>query len=462
MKGPARDGPQRNNSLKSSNRLAISKIIRQVSSKKPSEPKSKQNLAKSLSMRGLDYMSSLSSALPNQLDDGVKLVFSRQVTPSMFPQTKLQTTSKTFQKYKFLEFKVNYKPSIPDSINGVYIAYFDTDALDKPIIANKENLLRLAQSHQNAVQRSANASWSVSLPISNTDDLYFTGTTGDDRLTKQGTLYIYQIGAITNFSGESISKQLDMGLLNISWNIVFSAPQMSAELSVYDGVSQKDVLRTFKNLTTYTEFTVSGISNGFVLIGTRFRWASIPILPSWLNKGGIGSYMIVRLPQATTLSNSVKAVHSMAEPYGYDKYKTDLGTKLTSGLFNTVTLNNYIEQAFQLTKEGIKVAKLVYDVTTVIASLFVKDSTIGTLTSINYAAGDIDTNTAYVPIGANVVYWDGVHVPVVQDMIEFQDNAHALDAAVTVSYPVTLLLYKLEKPLLADTVVDSTVPKLPT
>lgn len=418
-------------------------------------------MSKQLTMQGIDYLSSITSSKPSELDDGVKLVFTRQVTPSMFPQTKLQTTSRTFQKYKFMKFQVNYRPQIPDSINGMYIAYFDTDVSEKPILANKENLLRLAQSHQGAVHKSANAPWSVTLPISNTDDLFFTGTTGDERLTKQGTLYIYQVGNITNFSGEPITKPIDMGILNISWNVVFSAPQMSPELTVYDGVSQKDVLRTFKNLTTYQTVNVSGISNGFTLIGTRFRWAKIPILPSWLNVGGKGSYMIVRLPQSTTISNSVKAIHSLAEPYTYDKYKSDLGTKLVDGLFSTASLNLYIEQAFQITKEGIKTAKKIYDVISVIATLFLKDSTIGTLTSATYA-DDETTNTAFVPLGANVVHWDGVNVPFVQDIIEFQDNAHAIDAAVTVAYPLTILLYKLENPLLVDTVVESAIPKLPS
>jgi hypothetical protein len=443
-------------------RQLVNRVDKKLSNRRNTKQSTipKINKTKELRMVGVDYLSTLSSARPRELDDGVKLIFTRQVTPSMFPQTKLQTTSRTYQKYKFMKFNVSFKPQLADSVNGVFIAYFDLDVNDKPILANKENLMRLAQSHQGAVQRSANKAWSVNMPVLGTDDYFFTGNQGDDRLTKQATLYIYQVGALSNFNGEQVDKPLDMGILSINWECIFTSPQMSNELSVYDGVSQKDVIRTFKNLVTYVNVTVAGITNEQGLPGTRFRIAKIPLLPAWLNKGGKGSYMIVRLPLASTISNSVKGIHSLIEPYTYDKYKTDLGSKYTAGLFNSATLSNYIDQAFQILKGGIKTAKLVYDVITTVASLFVANSSIGTQTNVTYAS-DIDTNTAFVPVGANVAHWDGINVPFVQDLIEFQDNAHAVDPAITIGYPLTILIYKLDEALIPDTVVESVLPRLP-
>lgn len=442
-----------------SSKSGINKQIKNLNSGN-SKKISRANKTKELVMTGNDYLASLRAALPNELDDGVKLIFSRQISPSMFPQTKLQATSRTFQKFKFLSLEAQYKPQIPDSVNGVLIAYFDTDPSDKTILANKENLLRLAKSHQMAVQVSINKSFKAKMPIVNTDDLLFTGNEGDERLTRQGTLYIYQVGTLTNFGGDPITKPLDIGILSIQWKCVFSSPQMTKDLVIYDGVSQKDVIRTFKNLTTYADITVSGITHVSQLAGTRFRFANLPLLPSWLNKGGVGSYMIVRLPKSVNLSNSVKAIHSLAEPYTHDKYSTTLESKLISGKFNASTLTSYIEQAFQIVKEGIKVAKLVYDVTTIVAGLFVKDATIGTLTNVTYA-NDIDSSSAFVPVGINVVHWDGINVPRVQDLIEFQDAAHAADSAVTVTYPLTFLFYKLEEPLIKGEIVQAALPALP-
>lgn len=413
-------------------------------------------------MVGRDYVGSLQTVKGGDLDDGVKLIFSRQISPDMFPNSNLAVKARTYQKYRFQSLDVTYTSQLPTSINGIFMAYFELDPTSTNIVANKESLLRLVQAHQGSVQRKVNQSWTVKMPIQQSDDFFYTGNKGDERLTKQATLNIYQIGIVTNFEGKEVPTSLDAGLLNIAWKIKFSSPQMSSELSVYDGVSQKDVLRTFKNLSAYTEAGAVNVTSGFAILNERFRLVSQTLRKNWLDQAGIGSYLVVRLPRASTISNSVKGIHTVAVNYSYDKYKTSFADKYSAGIMTNKQLVLYAEQAFQLLKGGIRAAKLVYDVISVAATLFVKDSSVGTQTLVTYADSTDDTSTnAFMSIGSNVVYWDGVNLPRIEDFIEFQDAAHAADSAVTVGYNYTLLLYKLDPPLNKDTIVDASLPLIP-
>lgn len=320
---------------------------------------------------GVDFLTSIKIHPDEELDNGIKLVYSKEISPTSFPNTRLELLSNAFQMYKFSRFSVRFKSLLPTVVNGLYIAYIDTDPTEQILPTTRDDLLRLIKSHQGAVQGNLQDSWMTRLPIRNDDQFFFIGNKGDVRFRKMGKLYVYQVGSATRFNGLTIDKPMDSGTLTMNWEVEFQSPQLQSLSRVYDGVTQKDILRIFSNLSFYRLWTYS-ILPAAQIGTTKYRQIN-QTLGEDLFHEGIGSYYIQKVPTLITIPTTVAAFHSIALPHSYGKYRfpgTDFYTLLTDGTFTQDDLSAWIEKAFGLVSGGIEVAKTLYDVITMISPLF--------------------------------------------------------------------------------------------
>jgi hypothetical protein len=421
--------------------------------------------------------------------------------------------------YQFTRFNISFKSFLPTVVNGLYIAYIDTDPLEQELPTTRDDLLRLVKSHQGARQGNLMENWSVSLPIRNDDQYFFIGNKGDVRFRKMGKLYIYQVGSATKFNGETIAETLDAGTLTMHWAVRFQSPQLQSLNRVYDGVTQKDVIRTFSNLSFYRQWSYT-ITSPAQLPGTKYRQVN-QMLGSDLFHEGIGSYFIQKIPTLITIPVTVAAFHTLALPYSDQRYKfpgTDLHSMITGAITSAEHVSTFIEKAFKLIDGGIGVAKKVFDVISMISPLFaynkelkryvrlssIKDSktiTIGPRIvpgteciykkSKNLHDIDEEFKTIYgdkekyktlmkelnnkksiykttpskkafidpTPDGGIVVYWDGRNTPLVQTLIEFDSNASAADPSTDVNFTQMLMAFKLDE---ANDSGQKVEPSLPT
>jgi len=421
--------------------------------------------AKTKTESGTDLLSSIKVYSRKELDGGIKIVYSVDISPSSFIGSRVELLSNMYQQYKFTKFHVKFTSSLPTAIGGIFVAYIDTDPEDRSETLSKDKLLRLASGHQFAKHVSVNESWTVKMPIQNQDDLFYTGSIGDKRFRKQGRLYIVQVGACTNFEGQAIDEDLEVGLLEIDWTATFSNPQMQDLKRVYDGESQKNILRVFSNLATYVPVLV-GLPTSTTVPGTRFRHLDIPVLPQWFTKG-TGNYQLMMLPRRTSIPHSLKAVHSLAVPYSDSQYQKTMGDREYTDIegdqaTKAKNYTDYITEAFKLIKGGIAVAKEVYDVVTLVSRVFVAGTDVNVTSAKTIVVDGTPTSDNQLPAqGAVTIYWDGINTPIVEFMAEFEDNQHAT-APIDSGFNLELefLMFKLDTPLGDEPDVNVSIPTL--
>jgi hypothetical protein len=413
-----------------------------VVSKSINKPKVSNNKSKSTVMSGSDFVSTVKLFGTNDLDGEIAVVFKYDIAPHTFPGTRLELLSNAYQFYKFSKFVVSYKPNIPSSINARYIAYFDTDPDDVQQFSTIDDVLRVAKAHQQSADGKANAPWKVSLPIKNDKTDYFTLPKNDRRFTTQAVLYVIQVGQAINFEGAAIKESMMSGALTVDWTVKLSNPQMNSMNRISDGQSQKDMIRTFKQLALYRRFDLTvGAGNQIGL--SKYRLGSYTIDPTMFP--GPGSYLVQKVPLRISLPNTLKSINT----YSPSKFESNKNRQLgIADLFNLGSITNseivtWIEKTWKTFEGGIEVAVTVFDVISSVLALFSDSQITGTQVDIDY---DLSSdNTRYLPIGYTVVHYSGGDKgPVLEEIFEFKDPAHAADTSVDVDYQSVLLFYKLE------------------
>lgn len=415
-------------------------------------------------MGGIDFIQTIKAYPEDQLTNGVKIVYAVDISPSSFVGTRMELLSNLYQMYRYDKFHIHFKPQIPDVINGVFITYIDTDPEDRQEIFSKEELLRLANAHQFAEQVSANKKWEVKLPILKQDDMFYTGNAGDKRFRKQGRLYIIQIGSITNFEGKKITKPLDLGILSARWSCTFGNPQMQSLNRVFDGASQKNILRVFSNLAKYIPFSATFPATQ-VVAGSRYRHRLLPLSDFYFPS--TGDYQVIVIPRSSTVPNSLKGVHATAAPYSDSNYSKSIQNRVYDDNPGTTSdkvsnLDKYLNQAFGLIKGGITFAKTVYDVVSLVSTFFVANlDTAVTIPTTDIMTHVDETEDSRMPAyGATVVHWDGKNIPVIEMYAEFEDNTHAVDVSgsdFTLNFELLLFKLDLEK---NGEAIDTSLPSL--
>jgi hypothetical protein len=419
-------------------------------------------VAKLSSHSGSDFIRKLDLYPKDQLTQDIKLMYTTDISPSAFPNTRMELTSNTYQMYRFKKLSFKFQSMLPTSINAQIIAYIDTDPSDtQNDVVTADDVLRLAKAHQGAVIKDVQSNWDVKLPIRNDDQFYFTGGKGELRTRSMGKLYIFQVGQATKFDGSLLTEILNAGSLSLDYDIAYQNPQLTAIPRIFDGISQKDIIRAFSNISWYRTFTVSADSTSQIG-SSKYRQTNY-VLTKELFVDGVGDYTIVKMPLSLTIPNTVKSINTFSMPKSNGNYKlpgTDLWTMLNNNIINVQSLENFINEAFKLVSGGIKVAKQIYDVISLVGLVLYNDNQVtGAQVNVNYTVGNSSVNEA-MPLGQSVVSWDGFKIPFVQEIIEFKDSAHAADNAVTVNITSLLIAYKLDKTITGKA-VEPTIPYLP-
>lgn len=408
---------------------------------------------KTLQLSGSDYVRQVDVFPVQSLDggpkDGYKLVATYDITPSAFKNTRLETLSLTYQLYRFSKVTISYVSAVPTSVNGLFMAYIDTDPTDVPKVTSGQDILRLAKSHQGSIQGKIKDNWKVTMPQRKDDQFFYIGDEGDERLRTMGKLYIYQIGQATKYDGTPLQTELSAGSLSIEWSCIFMNPQLQSVDRVYDALTQKDILRIYQNVSWYRTLSNSAggsstITNSTHIAGTPYRQGHFILHKDLFKATGPGDYIIVQMPIKLTITNTVKALNTFALPYDngqYDITKTSFFSALSPKEIST-----FMKNAYKYLEGGIKAAKTVFDVIQVASSIFLASQATGAQVTGDIMDPDdanIDHSDENLPIGQVLVHFDGNISPMVQTMIEYADITHAADNTTSFTYTVLFIAYKL-------------------
>lgn len=447
---------KRNQSMKS--------IIR----KKNSAPRTLYNNEK---FSGSEFMTNIHMIGSKRLTDGLGVIFESSISPSYFKGSRLEQLSKLYQMYKFESLTVSYRPSVPDTINATIAVYFETDPNENEKPQSAEEAMRIAKAHKGSKVVAVNAPWSIILPATSPKSFY-TGNAGDDkRLLHQAKLKIFQIGNGTSYDGKAIAEDIFAGSLTFSYKIQFWNPQLSPDFRVYDGTTQKDIIRVFGTLDSYYLADVSNISaaNNHIA-NSRFRNHKVVLDKSKLFKEGKGSYLLIRAPVTITIANTVKSLNSYAPSRKEEKSDKLISELVSAGDISTVDLNDFFDKAFEpstkpdrkdpitnIVSDSVHVIKDTFDVAKILLPAFLANTTVGaTQVNVTYS-NNTTTSNQITTVGSNVVYFDGVNAPFVEELMEFEDTSHAGDTNITFSYAIFFLAFKLYKSN-ENKYVDSRVP----
>lgn len=429
---------------------------------------------KTMRAKGTDFVRKV-DLYPEQLLDGdIKLVATYDISPSSFPNTRLELLSNTYQMYKFEKLKITYSTLLPTAVNGLFIAYIDTDPADDSILSanySSVDVLRIARSHQGSVQGKVNSNWSCEMPIRDDDQFFFIGdevsaNSSDTRFRVMGKLHIFQVGQATGFDGKPIAMELSAGALNIEWSCTFMNPQLQSLTRVYDGTSEKDVYRLLNSIDFYREYDQVvdvGRQIGIGATGTRFRHIQW-ILDKDLFSNGIGDYIICTIPLKYSTQRSIKTYATLALPYSswkgkpYDTLK-DLRSLGVDGFVE------YVNKVFQYGKKALEIASTVYDVITIASSVFIAGqipSVSNTVDICDPLDNNLDTSDENLPLGQVVVRYDGIHSPLIEEVIEYETAACAGAPEQNMTYKKLFIAFKIERPINnAGNNTDIIEPNLP-
>lgn len=389
-----------------------------------------------MSMSGIDFVRKV-DVYPVQLMDGdIKLVASYDISPSSFPNTRLELISNSYQLYRFNKCKITYTSLLPTAVNGLFLGYIDTDPSDQSVldsVQTSNDVLRIARSHQGSKQGKIRDNWSFEMPIRDDDQMFFIGDgtndNSDKRFRKMGTLYIFQIGQATKFDGSPLTEELSAGALNIEWSCTFMNPQLQSLTRVYDGVTEKDVYRVINDISWYRSYSQTSYS-GQILPNTRFRHLTWTLQKD-LFQEGIGDYVVLTLPIRFNISKAVKSVNSIALPYSQYKsvpYGITLWSAVTNfGTITTDEATTFLQNAFKFGKGAIEAARQVYDVVSLISSVFLLNAP--DVVDLEYiddpADPDINHSDESIPKGQCIIHYDGINSPIIEDWIEYESPTTA-------------------------------------
>jgi len=260
-------------------RAPVTQIIRSSGANSTSNSRPMQNV--SMSMVGSDFLSIVevrAAPTPSQ-----RILASIDISPSMFPGTRLTQLSQLYERYRFTNFKLRYVPAVPTSMACQLLVYLDTDPADNPSNpTSAENLIRQATSHAGSQQWNFHSSKVISLPLRSDKPFYYTGDTVlNPRFSLQARAYVVQVTNPVNFNGEPLTSDLQAGSLYIDWTCLFQCPQLNplaanlgqwetsflivnpnaAGLLIYDDAPRTEIPFSFKPNSEYVAWFGTNLTN---------------------------------------------------------------------------------------------------------------------------------------------------------------------------------------------------------
>lgn len=178
-------------------------------------------------MQGSDFLSIVEVKPAPTASERILAVI--DISPSMFPGTRLTQMSQLYERYRFTNFRIRYVPAVPTTVACQLLVYLDTDPTDDPSSATTaEILIRQATAHTGSQQWNFNVPKLIPLPMRADRTLYYTGDTKlNPRFNLQARAFIVQVTDPVNFNGEPVLNNLQAGSLYIDWVCLFQTPQIN-------------------------------------------------------------------------------------------------------------------------------------------------------------------------------------------------------------------------------------------
>lgn len=170
---------------------------------------------------GSDYISTIQ--LPANLTVGNAALVELPISPSNLAGSRISVLSKCYEKYRFLKLQARFVPSVPTTVGGQCVMYFDMDVGDTYSNAQSvEVMVRDAMAHKGSKMFNVHTPVDVAMPerIGLTD--FFTGPVkGENRLYYQSKLFVIGVAGLTGAtSGTTI------GSIFIDYTIRFEGVQL--------------------------------------------------------------------------------------------------------------------------------------------------------------------------------------------------------------------------------------------
>lgn len=147
------------------------------------------------------------------------------IAPGRFNGSRISLLARAYEKYRFRSVKMIYEPSVPTTVGGQFVMYFDLDAKDVPAVdSGTTTVIRNAMAHQGALLANVNAKHTVSMPIKPGLTDFFTGVAdGPEQLYYQAVFWIV---ATAGLNGTGAPATGAVGSLFVEYEVMFEGEQM--------------------------------------------------------------------------------------------------------------------------------------------------------------------------------------------------------------------------------------------
>lgn len=173
-------------------------------------------------LEGTDFIAPVTSATGG--NNAGDLLFTQQISPSKFLQTRLRQFADLYQRYRFRRIHFLYEPIANATQSGQVLGFADFD-VDNLITDNSSENLNIAAAHQG---EAITQIWEPMLfdmgQVFSFTDLYTesgASASSDPRLSIQGVFYL--------IAASLLAPNLPLGNIYVDYEIEFSIPFLSAQ-----------------------------------------------------------------------------------------------------------------------------------------------------------------------------------------------------------------------------------------
>jgi len=215
-----------------------------------------------------------------------------EISPSSFIGTRLSVLAKVYDKYRFTKCQVRYVPSVPTTVGGQFVMYFDLDVGDLVAdVSSVEVAVRNAMAHQGAELCNVYNSGMTTMPIAPGLKDFFTGAAdGDNKLFRQAKFWMV---ATAGLNGTGLPASGVVGSLFLDYTIHFEGEQLQDKTAVEEEPFIDSALRIVANSGTIANtVTFSSAGTRQLLFGGYLLPGYDTSLPNGVYKaitGGLGA-----------------------------------------------------------------------------------------------------------------------------------------------------------------------------
>lgn len=172
--------------------------------------------------KGRDFLTSVQ--LGQTISGANQLMADVPIAPGRFEGTRISLLARAFEKYRFKKCKVIYEPSVPTTVGGQFVMYFELDPLDRVETTDELTAIRNAMAHQGALLGNVNMKHSIELPIKPGLPNFFTGSPeGPVQLYYQA---VFRMVASAGLNGTGAPTSGVVGALFVEYEVHFEGEQM--------------------------------------------------------------------------------------------------------------------------------------------------------------------------------------------------------------------------------------------